>query len=151
MGPMEATRWEVWVWYSPLCYVLRCHLGPPGLPGHILDLQILQTILLEGITHLWLPTHPHRQPHSPPTCSSPYTCNLWYYSSRGWKSCSVSYIATIGGHETLAKNCSSYTVDPAWLQSSTREPWGLQYLKLVFLKTPIVTLWSVFPYIYKYI
>ena len=34
MGPMEGTRWEVWVWYSPLCWqdVSEC---PPGLSGPI--------------------------------------------------------------------------------------------------------------------
>ena len=33
----------------------------------------------------------------------------------------------------------------AWLQSSMREPWQLQYFKSVFLEMSIVTLWSVFP------
>ena len=42
------------------------------------------------------------------------------------------------------KDCSSYTANVAWLQSSTREPWRLQYFKLVFLEMSIVTLWSVF-------
>ena len=32
----------------------------------------LQTVLLQGITHLQLPTCPHRLP--------PYTCYPWYYS-----------------------------------------------------------------------
>ena len=39
---------------------------------------------------------------------------------------------------------SSYTVNLAWLQSSTREPWWLQYFKSLLLKMPIVTIWSVF-------
>ena len=42
------------------------------------------------------------------------------------------------------KDCSSYTVYLAWLQSSTRELWWLEYLKSVFLKIPNVTNWLVF-------
>ena len=42
------------------------------------------------------------------------------------------------------KDCSSYTANLAWLQSSTREPWWLQYFKSVFLEMSIVTIWSVF-------
>ena len=45
----------------------------------------------------------------------------------------------------LPKDYSSYTANLAWLQSSTREPWRLQYFKSVFLEMSIVTLWSVFP------
>ena len=36
---------------------------------------------------------------------------------------------------------SSYTINVVWLQASTREPYWLQYL---FLKTPNVTIRSVF-------
>ena len=43
------------------------------------------------------------------------------------------------------KDCSSYTANLAWLQSSTRRPWRLQYFKSVFLEMSIVTLWLVFP------
>ena len=42
------------------------------------------------------------------------------------------------------KDCSSYNANLAWLQYSMREPWWLQYLKSVFLKISIVTVWSVF-------
>ena len=44
----------------------------------------------------------------------------------------------------MLKDCSSYTVYLAWLQSSTRELQWLEYLKSVFLETPYVTTWSVF-------
>ena len=37
-----------------------------------------------------------------------------------------------------------YAVNLGWLQSSTREPWWLQYLNLAFLEIPNVTIWSVF-------
>ena len=43
------------------------------------------------------------------------------------------------------KDCSSYTANLAWLQSSTREPWWLLCFKSVFLEMSIVTIWSVFP------
>ena len=37
-----------------------------------------------------------------------------------------------------------YTVNLEWLQSNTRKPWWLQYLKVVFREMPIVTTWLVF-------
>ena len=43
------------------------------------------------------------------------------------------------------KDCSSYTANLVWLQSSTREPWRLQYFKSLFLEMSIVTIWLVFP------
>ena len=42
------------------------------------------------------------------------------------------------------KGYSSYTVNLVWLQSSPREPWWLQYFKLVFIKILIVTVCSIF-------
>ena len=44
----------------------------------------------------------------------------------------------------LTKDCSSYTLYLAWLQSSTRELQGLEYLKSVFLEVPNVTTLLVF-------
>ena len=44
-------------------------------------------VLVEGITHLRLPTCPHHPSHPPPTCPPPITCHQWYYS-RCEKSCS---------------------------------------------------------------
>ena len=46
-------------------------LGPLGLSGLMTSnswTQILQTVLLESVTHLWLPTHPtiHLPPTHPP-------------------------------------------------------------------------------------
>ena len=46
--------------------------------------------------------------------------------------------------ETIAKDCSSHTVYVAWLQYNTRKPQWFQYIKLIFLKIPNVTTWSVF-------
>ena len=103
-----------------------------------LDSQLLQTVLLESITCLWLPTHPYCPPH-------PSHLTAQYYSGcekSCSKSCSVSQLLLmVMKHQP--KHCSSYTANPAWLQSSMREPWQLQYFKLVFLEMSIVTLWSV--------
>ena len=62
MGLMEGTRWEVWVWYSPLCWQ-GVSWGTLGLSGPMTSSSwthsyILQTVLLEDVTHLRLPTHP---------------------------------------------------------------------------------------------
>ena len=67
------------------CCVSETSLRPSRLvwayDQHFLDSYLIQTVL-EGITHLWLPTYPHYPPHPlPPTCLPPYMCNLWYYSS----------------------------------------------------------------------
>ena len=44
-----------------------------------------------------------------------------------------------------AKGYSSYAVNLAWLQSSTREPWWwLLYLKSILLEIQFVTTWLVF-------
>ena len=42
--------------------LVRCFLGPPGLSGPkagALWTHSCSIVLTEGITHLWLPNHPH--------------------------------------------------------------------------------------------
>ena len=95
-------------------------------------------------------SHPPTPP--PPGRPSPYTGNLWYYSGcekSCSKSSSVSYLLQIV-IKHHPKDCSSYTANLVWLQSSTREPWQLQYFKSVFLEISIVTFWSVFPNLVTY-
>ena len=50
----------------------------------------------------------------------------------------LATVATRDSDKTLAKNYSSYTVNLAWLQSSTREPWWLQYLKSLLLEIRLI-------------
>ena len=52
----------------------------------------------------------------------------------------------IDSYETLAKDHSSFTVNLVWLQSIAQENHGgfNSYLKLIFLKMPIVSVWSFF-------
>ena len=77
----------------------------------------------------------------PPALLPPYMCHSWYYSGcekNYSNSSSVSYLAEI---VIKLNDCSSYTVNLVWLQSSTRKPQWFQYLKF---KIPNMTIWSVF-------
>ena len=52
--------------------VVKCFLGPHAYLGLWLAflgiIWLVQIVLTEGITHLWLPTLPHHPPHPlPPT------------------------------------------------------------------------------------
>ena len=62
-------------------------------------------------------------------CPPPYT-EIWDFTvvvKSCSKTCSVSYLLLmVMKHQP--KHCSSYTTNPAWLQSSTRELWRVQQL-----------------------
>ena len=64
-------------------------------------------------------------------------CNPLYYNSceKGAQTPSLLVM------KHKPKDCSSYTVNLVWLQSGTREPCWLYYLKSVFLEMPIVTIY----------
>ena len=110
---------------------------------HFLDSQLLQTVQLEGVTHLRLPTHPTPLLPAHPLIHA--ICDITVVVKKVCsKSSSVSQLLQIvTKHQP--KDCSSYTANLAWLQSSTRESWWLQYFKSVFLEMSVVTIWSVFP------
>ena len=96
-------------------------------------------------------THPtHHPPHSPPICQLPIraTSDVTVVVK---KSCSrfnsVSYKASRNAYIVIKhnlKDCLSYTIYPAWLQSSTRKPQWFQYFKLGFLEIQTVTIQLVF-------
>ena len=106
---------------------------------HFWNPQLVQTVLTEGLTCLQLPTRPSH-------LLTPIRYHQRYYSNFE-KSCSefssVSQLAAITIKCQL-KDCSSYTLYLAWLQSSTRELQQLEYFKLVFLKIPNGITCSVF-------
>ena len=46
---------------------------------HFLDSVLVQTVIKEGLTYLWLSTSYH-PPHHPPTYPAPIMCHQCYYS-----------------------------------------------------------------------
>ena len=64
---------------------------------HFLYSYNLQTVQMEAVTCLWLPTHSHHSPHPlPPTQSFIHAIDLWYYSGCEKKLLKIQqcYVAT---------------------------------------------------------
>ena len=100
------------------------------------------------LTGFWLPALSHIPTLLPTHPLTPiHAIHYIYYYSHCEESClkssSVSQPAK-GLIKQQLKDCSSCTLNLVWLKSSTREPQEFQYFKLVFLKLPNMTTWSVF-------
>ena len=104
---------------------------------HFWDSQLVQTVLIEGLTRLRLPTYPLLPTHP---YNMPTVILLWF-SKKMLKIQQHKLEIVI---KCWLKDCSSYTVYLAQLQSSTKELQWLEYLKSVFLKIPNVTTQLVF-------
>ena len=91
-----------------------------------LDPQLLQTVLL------YIPASGF-----PPAPLYMQTIILQWLRKSCSKSCTVTLLLQMVMKQQ-PNDCSGYTANLVWLRSSTREPWQLQYFKLVFLK---MSLW----------
>ena len=95
---------------------------------------VLHTFQLEGITQLRLPTCPFHLSHplSPahPLIHAIHDITVVVKKVAQNPAVLASYYMYVDSHETLAKRllASGYTTNLAWLQSSTREPWGASIL-----------------------
>ena len=108
------------------------------------DPQLVQTVLTEGLTCLWLPTHPStlHSPSSPPTpYNVPSVILQWLRKVLKIQQCKL---ASRNSYKTLPNRLLQLYRYLAWLQSSTRELQWLEHLKSVFLEIPNVTTWLVF-------
>ena len=94
-------------------------------------------VLMEGITHLQLRTHP------PSYLSIPYNMPSVILQLL-WKSYSKPSSVNINSYKTLINNYSSYTVNLAWLQPSRKDSQWVKYFKLVILEIPNVRFWLIF-------
>ena len=130
--------------------LVRRLLGSPFLSRPIAGASWTQATLNRSNKRYNAPpaAHPPSPPTPPPPAHPPpytvcATCDTTVAVKKVAQNPSVSYVASRNNYKLLAKNCSSYTVNLAWLQSSIKEPQWFQYLKFVILKISNVTIWVI--------